>query len=443
MADTIEISVADLLFDVQNPRLASPNQGQRETLRALATSQGPKLRALAEDIVTYGLDPSELTIVMASIGDAENRFVVLDGNRRLAALRALENPDVVAGAITANVLSALRRLSQEYQTAPIDSIPCVVVKDRDEARHWLELRHMGERGGAGPVFWGADESARFRVRSGRPPEIQTQALNFLERHGDFAQDVRSKVRTTTLQRLLTSPQVRSKLGLEWSDQQLKAVGDEDAVAKALMHVVNDIANGTLKVGHVYTADQRNAYADRLPSDIVVAPARTPDTAVPLGDAAAQQAAKKGPAAPRLAKPREHLIPRDCVLQIHDARIHQIETELRRLKLEDYPNAVSVLFRVFLELSVDAYIGRVPLATPDKAALGTKLEAVTSDLVTHKKLTGQQAKPVRAAAQKNRFLAPSVTTMHQWVHNQYMFPGPSDLRADWDNLQPWFVAVWSP
>jgi hypothetical protein len=143
MADTIEISVADLLFDVQNPRLASPNQGQRETLRALATGQGAKLRALAEDIIAYGLDPSELMIVTASVGDQDNRnrYIVLDGNRRLAALRALENPDSIAGAIPASVLKAIRRLSQVFQTAPMESTTCVVFKDHEEARHWIELRH--------------------------------------------------------------------------------------------------------------------------------------------------------------------------------------------------------------------------------------------------------------------------------------------------------------
>jgi hypothetical protein len=288
MADTIEISVADLLFDVQNPRLASPNQGQRETLRALATGQGAKLRALAEDIIAYGLDPSELMIVTASVGDQDNRnrYIVLDGNRRLAALRALENPDSIAGAIPASVLKAIRRLSQVFQTAPMESTTCVVFKDHEEARHWIELRHTGERGGAGPVPWGADESARFLARSDQPAEIQTQALNFLQGRGDLSQEMRSKVATTTLQRLLSSPQVRSKLGLVWSDQQLKAVGDEGAVANALLYVVNDIAAKSVKVADVYNANQRNAYADNLPGDIVVTPTRAPDAALPLGDAAA-------------------------------------------------------------------------------------------------------------------------------------------------------------
>ena len=219
MADVMDVQVSSLLFDEENPRLPSPNQGQREVLRALANNQGSKLRILAEDILAFGLDPSDLMVVLRVEGP-DNRFVVLDGNRRLSALRALENPELVAGAVSSQVLNALRRSSKGYQDVALDSVPCAVVRDADEARHWIELKHMGERGGAGSVLWGSEESARFRARTD-PPEIHLQALDFLQDRGEIDQDYRSTVAVTTLRRLLGSPDVRSKLGLEWSDQHLR------------------------------------------------------------------------------------------------------------------------------------------------------------------------------------------------------------------------------
>ena len=87
-----------LLADSANPRLAQTSEGQRETLRALATEQGAKLTVLAKDIVEYGLNPGDPFYVI-QLEDRNQRFVVIEGNRRLAALRALENPNIFEGAV--------------------------------------------------------------------------------------------------------------------------------------------------------------------------------------------------------------------------------------------------------------------------------------------------------------------------------------------------------
>jgi hypothetical protein len=167
------ISPADLLIDEQNPRISQPNVGQHRAIQALAQRQRRKLLMLARDIVNYGLNPSELSIVIPHEGDPK-RYVVLEGNRRLAALRALENPELLVDAVKANVFKEMRKLSHAYQDNPVESVECLVVTNRAEANHWIELRHTGEREGAGIVRWGSDEVARFRARSGKR-EIHQQA----------------------------------------------------------------------------------------------------------------------------------------------------------------------------------------------------------------------------------------------------------------------------
>ena len=435
MPETIPIRVADLLVDEKNPRLAQPNKGQRETLRALASYQGRKLQKLAEDILTHGLDPSELTIVMPARGDEDKgRYIVLDGNRRLTALKALENPELLAGAVPASVVTAMRKLSQLYQKAPLDSIPCLVFKERPEADHWIELRHDGEREGAGPVLWGSEERGRFNARRGGRLDIRILALDFLEKRGALTPEFRRRIPTTTYKRLLDDAAVQAKVGIAFKDGKLVRLRSDEQVAKVLLHIAKDIESHGTKVTQVYYKPQRVAYANALPKDIVVAKA---------ADANMAQAETQRPAGARKLKPRDNLIPYDCVLNVTDPRLRNIERELRGLSLEEYPNAVSVLLRVFVELSADAYIGKVGLSTSVDENLSKKLLAVMNDLITRKKLTTQQAKPVRRACVKDSFLAPSIIQMNQYVHNQYVFPAQSDLRAHWDSLQPFLTAVWAP
>jgi hypothetical protein len=439
MPETIPIGPADLLIDEQNPRISEPNAGQHKALQVLAEHLGTKLQTLAADIVSNGLDPSNMPIVM-SVAGTPLRYVVLEGNRRLAALRALENPESLVGAVSSQVLKQIRALSRSYQDNPVETIPCAVMNNREEARHWIELRHTGENAGAGIVPWGSDEAARFRARTGAP-EIHSQALDFLQRRGDLSPDVRRNVPATSLKRLMETPDVRAKLGVELQKGMLHLLADESRIAKALMYVVNDLVTKKTKVGQIYTKGQRQEYAEKLPADIVVTPT------VKSGQGKAAETTGAGDRAkPRKTKKtgrkRDKLIPKDCVLNIPSGRINDMEDELRKLSLEDHTNAVSVLFRVFIELSVDAYINGHTLSLTENNSLRKKMDGVAADLQARQKLTPQQAKPVKRACQNDSFLAPSVLLMHQYVHNQYVFPAPSDLRANWDSLQPFIAAMWT-
>src|SRR5262245_43806487 len=111
MSQAKSISIQNLLIDLQNPRY-DPRTNQREALLTMVNEQGAKIAALAEDIIIQGgLNPSELLMVMPS-GD-ENTFVVMEGNRRITALKLLLSPSLVSSLNLPDSLSKKFKLLHE------------------------------------------------------------------------------------------------------------------------------------------------------------------------------------------------------------------------------------------------------------------------------------------------------------------------------------------
>jgi len=239
--------------------------------------------------------------------------------------------------------------------------------------------------------------------------------------------------------------VRQQLGIEIQNGDVVTNLPESEVIKGLKRVVEDLASRKVKVPDIYYEEDRRRYIDSIRED-------WPDKSkafsefFPLGEAPEE---KKVPVRARRVKgkpprrKRSTLIPiRDFSLNVDQPRINEIYYELRGLRIEDFTNAVAVLFRVFLELSVDEYITRKGLQVDPMAKLSHKIQEVANHLKTRGLLNDQQLKPVRRAAQSDSFLGTTLTTMHQYVHNQYFHPAPSDLLATWDSLEPFFVAIWN-
>src|SRR5580698_5085344 len=119
MQEIIAVEPAKLLADSSNPRVIEEGLGQREVLLAIAKAVGDEIVVLARDIVQYqSVDPSALPIVIKA--DEPNRYTVLEGNRRLTAIRALENPSMFEGSFTRPQFEEIRKIGSVYRSTPIE-----------------------------------------------------------------------------------------------------------------------------------------------------------------------------------------------------------------------------------------------------------------------------------------------------------------------------------
>jgi hypothetical protein len=219
------------------------------------------------------------------------------------------------------------------------------------------------------------------------------------------------------------------------------------VAKGLSRVVDDLLTKKVHVPDIYTADQRRTYAANLPSTDLPKASSTLADLARLDDLTTGAAPAKKPPTKRRRRPkpkiRTSLIPKECVLDIDLPRINAIYLELLDLSVEKNPNATSVLLRVFVELSVDAYLTGIGSKDQDlKKSLAEKIIAAAKSLRKAGKINEALEKAMKKVASSSTILSPKTTTFNQYVHNYYVHPSPTDLRAQWDELQPFIVAIWS-
>lgn len=445
-----ELSPSALLVDVRNARLKDAQPGQQAAILALARQQGPKLLELARSIAGGRLDPlSPLAVVRTETNPGE--YIVLEGNRRVVAMKGLETPALVSPALDPAGQRELQRLSKRYAENPIALVRCAVFDTEDEAVEWIFLRHDGQSGGKGLVQWGADEKDRFRARHGAQVRSPAgQIIDFVEHQGLLSPEAQASTKgiISNLQRMLSSKAIRDTLGIDVQNGEVVMHFPTEEVAKSLTRVVEDLRREVTNVGHIYNAKKREEYAQSFDSESRPDLATRLSAAAPLGaDTGKKGGSKPKPGKPKPPKPpvpRDALIPGSCRLNIGQTRINLIYHELLRLNVADFANACSVLLRVFVELSVDEYIKAKSVALTAKSSdinLAYKIKETAAHLQAAGKIEKGLVTAMRKVADGSRVLAASTVTFNQYVHSAYVHPQPVDLRSAWDELQPFMEAIW--
>lgn len=138
----------DLLdFDPNNPRLIEDgikNPDDAQIIKALA--DGSDLAEVVASVAENGYIDIEPLIVQRM----GQRFRVLEGNRRLAAIRILQQPALAAGTgITVPAISAETKQS-------LNEVTGYAVSSPDQARDFIGFKHIN-----GPHKWDAIAKARF------------------------------------------------------------------------------------------------------------------------------------------------------------------------------------------------------------------------------------------------------------------------------------------
>lgn len=173
-----KLKPTELEFDYTNPRLTEEigalPKTEEEMIEVLyeATDINELLRSIAQN----GYLPFDDIVVLKQ---PNGKFKVLEGNRRLAAIRLFERPDIAT-----KLKISLPTIGEE-QAKTLSEIPVKIVASEADARAYVGFKHIN-----GPHKWDALSKAKYTMRwVGEGGSLREIARTFGDTHNTVARQL--------------------------------------------------------------------------------------------------------------------------------------------------------------------------------------------------------------------------------------------------------------
>lgn len=479
MAESKNFHIDQLLLDSENPRHSFMDD-QSEIIAYLIEKENVK--ELAKDIAQRGdLSPFN-TGGLIEAEHEPGKYWVLEGNRRVCALKLLNNPSLAPESSQ----KYFKRLASGASFIPTE-FSCHVFDNRDEAKEWLASRHGDFKGGAGLKPWSAIQSARFFEK--KEHSMALSILQFALREG-LIEEERARRIVTTVTRMFSTPQAREAFGIITGRSSGSVLIDVELAefTAALAEYLSDISNPDLNIGSRSTKKDRIGYAIILeekgklpktklahPVDILtgevyqdkasnphsaesaeeptVSKPETPQSSDPETDETLKPAKPATTRTPQAREKAKALI--DYSLKIQPEKIRAVFLELKnKLNVQETPYSAAALLRVLIELSCDHYIfshsetivlheGGKSISITEKSPLRIKILGIAHhisqanpDLINTKQLAVLQSE-----CQEAKTNAGGLNLLHNIMHNySHSITAPHVITAH-DNFKPFIQALW--
>lgn len=258
------IPVSKIFLDLENPR-HKPYTKQAQAISYLCKKE--QIGAIARDIVDLGLNPTQNFALLSEGKGDDETYIVLEGNRRMCALKLLHDPELVQK----SKRSVFEKLSADWK-AQINLVEAVVFTDRAEAKIWLERIHGGAQGGVGQRWWNSTQKERFNDNSKH--RLALAVLEYGIQKG-FITEEDSKKKLTTVSRYVMNRVAKEVFGLDSNNPdaigRTRPTADFDMLQAQFLKdlVIKDIKTGQPIVNSRQNALAIEAYARQLPKQVGV------------------------------------------------------------------------------------------------------------------------------------------------------------------------------
>lgn len=469
----INIDTDKLIVNKENPRFSSV-KNEYEAIKTIILKQQEKLLNLIEDIAGNGLNPSELIIVV----EEEGKYVVLEGNRRVTAIKLINDLDFYAD-IDSKFANKASVILSRKSAHSINEINTIVFDDRLEANRWIKIKHTGENLGIGILGWSKERKESFISENGKMDKVY-KVLEYVKQSKYYSDDLKIRlndIKLSHLSRLLDDPHVRETIGLTLKNKKLYRLVSEEELSKGLSKILYDILNGIFKGKSISTKENRLAYIEgftekQLPcyekevieiatlaatglndrNEILYNNEQMTLNDVNVIDEITMEVLEEDNKSllPKIKikskdivlattknnrNRRKYLIPSDFNVKIEDKALGAIYKELKTLDIKRYSNSVEILFRVFIEKIVLTYIKKNNFAIEKNENLNLieTIQYIIIDLKNKGKITLEDEVFVEELLKEKNGIFKS-ETLKDYTMNKERFIDIISLKESWDMLE---------
>lgn len=468
MSKNIVLNISNILMDEENPRHDKIN-GQREILNWHVQHLGPKLILMMRSLAENGQSDIDKVLVTQVRGVA-NKYVVKEGNRRVAALKLLNNPSLCDDDL-------FRRRIQSINIGDQLSfdIDCVNIKDQRRVAWLMGLRHLGEQGGVGTSKWGAVEKDRHTqdVLGGNRYWRSLYFIDYAKSHSLITDQQAGRLndRVTTLDRLISNKDFKSTLGVVYKDRNVLLTISEDVHRLLLGSILEQISLPDFKVKEVYASDDKFDFLTRVvelaksaqeklmqeantdpnfestghdsesenlaTSSLHISPEKSKNAAaeyerVKLLD---RQLPKKTRKEPDPSK-RDKLFVGSIAIPTVESKCSRLYNQIDSLRLSEHGLVVACAARALVDISMQIYIETFSLAADKRNRFGQiALHEMIKVCAEHLFSNGHISKDLKNSvlsgevSNPNSFASPQA--LHSFLHGRYQ-NSMDGLKAAWES-----------
>lgn len=378
MVSMPEIIKVDLLdFDDRNARLTLANEtpSQDELIQEMARTEWQSCIELLKHIVKYGqLSPSENVLLL----NHRNRYIVLEGNRRLFALRLLQQHKPTLQLLSERQQKQAENIVKGHN--PITEVRAVIFKHRVDAAPWITLKHASGQGGAAMKPWRAFEKDRDEYN--RNPDNCPKTLAFfytaINLRGEYEgfADVIDRVHKdgyTNLERIITSSFFEEMTGITISGTMLRSLYGEEYVHNIVMSICEALANKEAnsrdlnkqleikkfirsiveKHESSKTPDEKVELDAKIPQAVDKQSNETPQAPSPAGTQTALMELATKKQQTRTKQNKQKALTGFTPSNLGD-KLNQMVREAQKLTIHNYPEILFATYRILLDLGCHYY-----------------------------------------------------------------------------------------